>query len=186
MSLSTYAFLSVAQHPASIPESKASDKRNRTVLFVFLVLHTTACKNNLLLNHPFRMVAFLRAVISSRASFDRDFVQADILHRCPDYCQATGLRHEDVDLISPPPHEAPETLNGIGRLSVSVHGLRKGIKCEKMLFILCQASYRFRIALHVLGECSRPIGSRPPLLSVAARCPPVRPGHPLVLVARSH
>jgi hypothetical protein len=33
-----------------------------------------------------------------------------------------------VDLIRPLPHEAPETLNGIGALNVSVHGHGELIK----------------------------------------------------------
>ncbi|SRR6266496_3394668 len=81
----------------------------------------------------------------------RDFVQADILDRCPDNSQATGLRCEHVDLIGALPHEAPETLNGIGGLNVAMHRLRKGIKGQEVLFILNQASYRFWIALSVLG-----------------------------------
>jgi hypothetical protein len=35
-----------------------------------------------------------------------DFVQADVLQRGPDNREATGLRREDADLISPLPHIA--------------------------------------------------------------------------------
>jgi hypothetical protein len=44
-----------------------------------------------------------------------------------------------------------ETFNDIGGLNVPVHRLRKGIKRQKMLFVLCQAPYRFWIALSVFG-----------------------------------
>jgi hypothetical protein len=44
-----------------------------------------------------------------------------------------------------------ETLNGIGALNGAVHPLGKGIKGQQVLFILNQASYRFWIALSVLG-----------------------------------
>ena len=54
-------------------------------------------------------------------------MQANILDGRPDNGEATGLRREDVDLISPLPHEAPQTLNGVGGLNVSVHPLRKRI-----------------------------------------------------------
>jgi hypothetical protein len=50
---------------------------------------------------------------------------------------------QDVDLIGALPHEASETLNGIGGLSVAVHSFRKGIKGQEVLFVLCQASHRF-------------------------------------------
>jgi hypothetical protein len=79
-------------------------------------------------------------------------MQADILHSCPDNRQATGLRGEDVDLIGALAHEALETLKGIGGLNVSVHGLRKGIKGQKVLFIFNQASHRLWIALRILGS----------------------------------
>ncbi len=78
-------------------------------------------------------------------------MQADILHRCPDDCQATGLRREDVDLISSLPHEAPETLNGIGRLNMSMHALRELVKREGLLFFLRQTSHGFWIALAIFG-----------------------------------
>ena len=89
--------------------------------------------------------------MSSRALFYCDFVQADILHRCPDNRQATGLRREDVDLISPLPHIAEETLNGIGRLNVPMHRLRKRIKRQRLLFLLSQAPHRFWIAFAIFG-----------------------------------
>jgi hypothetical protein len=80
-----------------------------------------------------------------------DFVQADILDCGPDNSQATDLCREDVDLLGALPHKASETLNGIGALNGAVHPLGKGIKGQKVLFILNQASYRFWIALSVLG-----------------------------------
>ena len=58
---------------------------------------------------------------------------------------------QDVDLISPLPHEAPETFNGVSRLNVPVHRMRKRIKRQEVLFVLSQAPDRFWIALSVLG-----------------------------------
>jgi len=89
--------------------------------------------------------------MSSRALFYCDFVQADILHRCPDNRQATGLRREDVDLISPLPHIAEETLNGIGCLDVPTHAGREIVKRQSLLFFLSQAPYCFWIAFAIFG-----------------------------------
>lgn len=68
-------------------------------------------------------------------------MQADILNRRPDNAEATVLGREDINLISPLPHIAEEALNGIGRLNVSVHPLRKGIKRQEVFFILTQTSH---------------------------------------------
>src|SRR6266699_2353220 len=89
---------------------------------------------------------------------------------------------QHIDLIGALAHIAEETFNGIGGLNVAVHRLRKGVKCEEVLFILRQASHCFRIAHSILGECSRPIGSTPPAWWLAPRCPPVRLAHRRALV----
>ena len=78
-------------------------------------------------------------------------MQADILDGGPNDGQATGLRREHVDLISPLAHIAEKTFNGVGRLNVPVHGSREGIKRERLLFLLSQASDRLWIALAVFG-----------------------------------
>jgi len=78
-------------------------------------------------------------------------VQANILDGGPDNGQTTGLRREHVNLIGALPHITEETLNGIGGLNVPMHRLRKRIKRQEVLFVLSQASYRFWIALSVLG-----------------------------------
>ena len=70
-------------------------------------------------------------------------MQADILDGGPHDRETTGLRREHIDLISALPHIAKETLNGIGGLNVPVHGLRKGIKRQQVLFILGQTAHRF-------------------------------------------
>ena len=108
-------------------------------------------KNHLLLNQPLWLVAGSTTRSQSQAALHGDFVQADILDRGPDNRQATGLRREDIDLIGALPHITEQALNGIGGLNMSMHGLRKGIKGQEMLFILSQASHRFWIALRVLG-----------------------------------
>ena len=87
----------------------------------------------------------------SEVALQRDFVQTDVLHGRPDNGQATGLRGEDVDLIGALAHIAEKTFNGIGALNMAVHRLRKGVKREKVLFILRQASHCFGIAYGVLG-----------------------------------
>ena len=70
-------------------------------------------------------------------------VQADILDRGPNNGEATGLRREYINLIGALSHEAPEALNGIGGLNVSVHRPRKPIKRQQVLFVLNQAADRF-------------------------------------------
>jgi hypothetical protein len=85
------------------------------------------------------------------ASFQREFVQADILDRGPDNGEATGLRREHINLIGALPHIAEQAFNGISRLNVSMHGHRELVKRQQVLFILSQASYRFWIALSILG-----------------------------------
>ncbi|SRR6266700_3711115 len=94
---------------------------------------------------------WLTAHVESSAESEREFVQADILDRGPDNRQATVLGREDVDLISPLPHIAEETFNGISGLNVAMHRLRKRIKRQEVLFILSQASHRLWIALAVFG-----------------------------------
>ncbi len=79
-------------------------------------------------------------------------MQTDILDRCPDNRQTTGLCREHVDLIGALPHIAEQTRGGIGSLNVSVHGLRKCIKRQEVLFVLSQAAHCFGIALSILGE----------------------------------
>ncbi len=87
-------------------------------------------------------------------------MQADILDRCPDNRQATGLRCEHVNLVGALPHIAEQAFDGIGGLNVAMHRLRELVKRQEMLFVLCQASYRFWIALSVLGFEGRQLGQR--------------------------
>jgi hypothetical protein len=100
------------------------------------VLHRTASTNHLPLNHPSRLVACSSLALSSQASFQRDFAQTNILDRGPDNREATGLGGEDINLIGALAHIAEETLDGIGRLNVSVHGGREFVKRQEVLFIL--------------------------------------------------
>ncbi len=65
--------------------------------------------------------------------------------------QTTGLCGEHINLIGALAHIAEQTLNGIGGLNVSVHGGRKGIKGQEVLFILSQAAGRLWIAFAVFG-----------------------------------
>jgi len=77
---------------------------------------------------------------STRGLLHRDFEQADILDGGPDDRQATGLRREHINLISALTYIAEQALNRIGRLNVSVHGGRKGLKAHEVIFILSQAA----------------------------------------------
>jgi hypothetical protein len=66
-------------------------------------------------------------------------MQADILDCCPDDSQATHLGSEHVNLIGALPHEASQTLDGIGGLNV--YGLRtssRGTPCH----IVCKQTSR--------------------------------------------
>src|SRR5712692_1226794 len=107
------------------------------------------------LNHPSRLGAGSPLALSSQASFQRDFAQTNILDRGPDDREATGLGREDINLIGTLAHEALETLDSIGRLHVSVHGSRKFVKRQEVLFILSEAPHRFWIALAIPGFKSR-------------------------------
>ncbi len=108
-------------------------------------------------------------------------MQADILDGGPDNCQATGLGREHINLIRTLPDITKQAFNGIGRLNVPTHTLRKRVKRERLLFLLSQASYCLWIALTVFGECSPSIVSMPPAWLVAPRCPRVRPEPHLAL-----
>lgn len=87
-------------------------------------------------------------------------MQANVLHGGPHNGQATRFRGEHVDLIGALPHIAEQTLNGIGGLDVPMQTLRKGIKRQKVVFILHQASHGFRIALSILGLERQQLGHR--------------------------
>ena len=63
-------------------------------------------------------------------------MQADVLDRGPDNCQATGLRREHVDLISALSDIAEEAFNRISGLNVPVQGGRKLVKRQRFLFLL--------------------------------------------------
>ena len=108
-------------------------------------------KNHLLLHQLFWLVARSTARSPSQAALERDFVQANILHRGPDNRQATGFRRKDVDLIGALAHITKEAFNGVRGANVPVQSLRKGIKGQEVLFILNEASHRLWIALSVLG-----------------------------------
>ncbi len=58
---------------------------------------------------------------------------------------------EGLNLIGALPHVAEETFDGIGRLNMSMHRLRKRKKGEGMLFVLSQTSHCLGLALVVLG-----------------------------------
>src|SRR5215471_16265497 len=81
----------------------------------------------------------------------REFVHMDILDGGPDNREVTGLRREHVNLVGALSHITEQTLNRIGRLNMPMHGGRELVKREGVLFVLCQTSHRFWIALAVLG-----------------------------------
>ena len=78
-------------------------------------------------------------------------MQADVLDRGPDNRKATGFCCEDVNLIGALPHIAEQAFNGVGRLNVAMHRLRKRIKRQRLLFLLSQTSHRLWIAFAVFG-----------------------------------
>src|SRR2546422_4091195 len=78
-------------------------------------------------------------------------MQANVLDRCPDDREAARLGREDINLIGALTHIAKETFDGIGGLNMPMHGLRKLVKGQEVLFILSQTSHRLWIALSVLG-----------------------------------
>ena len=78
-------------------------------------------------------------------------MQPDILDRGPDNRQATGLCGEHVNLVGALSHIAKETFDGISRLNVTMHHLRKRIKRQQMLFVLSQTSDGLWIALSILA-----------------------------------
>ena len=63
-------------------------------------------------------------------------MQADILDRCPDNRQATGLRCEHINLMCALPHITEQTFDSIGRLNISVHGRWEFVKRQQVLFVL--------------------------------------------------
>ena len=101
-------------------------------------------------------------------------MQADVLDGRPDNRKATRFRGEHINLIGALPHLAEEAFDGIGGLNMAVHGLRKLVKRQGLLFLFGQASHRFWIAFAIFGECSPPIGPLPPVCLVAAKSPRVR------------
>ncbi len=106
--------------------------------------------SHLLLNHLWWLVMRLHTMGSVLLQH-REFVQANILDGGPDNREKTGLGREEVDLIGALAHKAPQTFNGIGRLNVPVHRLRKLVKGQRLVFLLSQASHRFWIAFAIFG-----------------------------------
>jgi hypothetical protein len=88
----------------------------------------------------------------------REFVQANVLDRGPDNREATGLGRKHVNLVGALAHITEQTLNGIGRLNMPMHGLRELVKREGLLFFLGQTSYCLWIALAIFGFEGRQLG----------------------------
>ena len=84
-------------------------------------------------------------------------MQADILDGGPHHGQATGLGREHINLIRTLLDITKQAFNGIGRLNVPMHTLRKRVKRERLLFLLSQASYCLWIALTVFGFEGHPL-----------------------------
>src|SRR5258708_21919851 len=78
-------------------------------------------------------------------------MQTNVLDRGPDNRQTTGLGREHINLIGALAHIAEEAFNGVGRLNVAMHCLRKRIKRQRLLFLLSQTSHRFWIAFGIFG-----------------------------------
>src|SRR6202162_5041060 len=87
-------------------------------------------------------------------------MKTNILHHSPHNGQTTHLGGEGINLISALSDVAEKALDGIGRLDVMSHCRWEVVKSQEMLFILNQATHRFRIALTIfclkrmqIGEC---------------------------------
>ena len=78
-------------------------------------------------------------------------MQTDVLDGRPDNGQTTGFCREHINLISALSYVTEKALNGIRALNVSMDALRELVKRQEMLFVLRQATHRFRIALSILG-----------------------------------
>jgi hypothetical protein len=100
---------------------------------------------------PFPAGCFLTSSYQLSGALHRDFVQADVLDHGPDNHEATGLGCEHVDLIGALPQEAPQTLNGIGRLNVPMHAGRELVKRQALLFFLSQTSHGLGIAWYAFS-----------------------------------
>ena len=100
---------------------------------------------------PIAAGCFMKSTYQLPGALQGDFMQTDVLHGCPDNRETTRLRRKHIDLICPLSHVTKEALNRIGGLNVAVHRLRKGIKRQKVLFILGQASHSFWIAYSIRG-----------------------------------
>jgi hypothetical protein len=121
------------------------------VLFVLLVLYTTACTNNLLLTTL--QGWFLAHLLYSNLEFSH----TEILCKWISWMVAQTMIRQLVSVVNTSiwkvalAHIAEQAFNGIGGLNVPVHRGRKRIKGQQVLFVLSQASYRFWIALAVFG-----------------------------------
>ena len=114
-------------------------------------------------------------------------VQTDILDRCPDNREATGLRRECVNLICALSYVALRGFRWHWWFEdVGACGFRELVKRQGLLFLLSQASHRFWVALAVFGECSRSVGPRLPVCLVDPRCQRAQLEHHLALVWERH
>jgi hypothetical protein len=90
-------------------------------------------------------------------------MQTDVLDHSPNDHQATRLYCEHINLISPLPYIAKQALNGISRLNIPMHPLRKVVKREGLLFLLCQTAHCLWIPLATFGFEGRQLGYSLPL-----------------------
>jgi hypothetical protein len=83
--------------------------------------------------------------------FHWDFSERNPLDGSPDNGQTTHLRGKHVNLVSPLPNIAEETLDGVGRSNVAVHRLRKAIKGESFVFLLTETRDGFGVEFAIFG-----------------------------------
>ncbi len=79
--------------------------------------------------------------------FHRNLSERNALDGCPDDSQTTHLGREHINLIGALAHIAKQTLDGIGRADVAMHGLRKVVKGQRLVFLFSQASHSFWVEL---------------------------------------
>jgi hypothetical protein len=67
--------------------------------------------------------------------FHRNLSEGNALYGGPDDGQTTHLGREHINLIGALAHEAPQTLDGIGRADVAMHCPRKVVKGQGFVFL---------------------------------------------------
>ena len=71
----------------------------------------------------------------------------NILHCRPYNRETRCLCGEGIDLICPLSHITEKAFNSVRRADVAMHGLRKVVKGQRLVFLFSQASHSFWVEL---------------------------------------